>query len=110
MSKIENFSLPVMGLIFLRHAYSRFLAVERKLQQRLANRLGDPAVRLIDAHTFTWILGDYERPGAKPSPGRLKAGEVVGVTAVKEQEVDRSLDLLDGQAQNSALQGGMGPA
>jgi type I restriction enzyme M protein len=32
--------MPVMGLIFLRHAYSRFLAVKPEIEARLPSRGG----------------------------------------------------------------------
>jgi len=36
----NEYFLPVMGLIFLRHAYSRFLAVKSKIEASLPTRGG----------------------------------------------------------------------
>jgi type I restriction enzyme M protein len=36
----NEYFLPVMGLIFLRHAYSRFLAVKDKIEAKLPKRDG----------------------------------------------------------------------
>lgn len=37
-----QYAMPVLGLIFLRHAYNRFLAVERELEPSLPKRGGKP--------------------------------------------------------------------
>lgn len=37
----NEYFLPVMGLVFLRHAYSRYLAVKEKIEPNLRSRGGD---------------------------------------------------------------------
>jgi len=38
----NEYFLPVMGLIFLRHAYSRYLSVKDKIASGLPKRSGKP--------------------------------------------------------------------
>ena len=44
----NEYFLPVMGLIFLRHAYSRFLAVKASIEATLPTRGGKPRARRAD--------------------------------------------------------------
>jgi type I restriction enzyme M protein len=51
----NKYFLPVMGLVFLRHAYSRFLAVKDKVEAILPKRGGE---------TRPLIKEDISRQGA----------------------------------------------
>jgi type I restriction enzyme M protein len=59
----NEYFLPVMGLIFLRHAYSRFLAVKEKIETNLPTRGGK--ARALTKEDFSQKSAIYLRPEAQ---------------------------------------------
>ena len=58
----NEYFLPVMGLIFLRHAYSRFLAVREGLEAALPIR--GAKTRPLSNEDFSGKSAIYLKPGA----------------------------------------------
>jgi len=58
----NEYFLPVMGLIFLRHAYSRFLAVREGLEAALPTRGGK--TRPLSKEDFSGKIAIYLKPEA----------------------------------------------
>ena len=56
----NEYFLPVMGLIFLRHAYSRYLAVRSDIIASLPSRGGK--TREVDKKRLLWQRGDLPEP------------------------------------------------
>lgn len=59
----NEYFLPVMGLIFLRHAYSRYLAVKPHIEAKLPSRGG--VVRPLTKEDFSERSAIYLRPEAQ---------------------------------------------
>ncbi len=59
----NEYFLPVMGLIFLRHAYSRFLKVKNKIESALPTRGGK--VRALAKEDFSQKGAIFLRPEAQ---------------------------------------------
>jgi type I restriction enzyme M protein len=59
----NEYFLPVMGLIFLRHAYSRFLAVKASIEATLPTRGGKP--RALTKEDFSQQGAIFLRPEAQ---------------------------------------------
>jgi len=59
----NEYFLPVMGLIFLRHAYSRFLAVKADVEPKLPKRGGKP--RELTKEDFSQRSAIFLRPAAQ---------------------------------------------
>ena len=59
----NEFFMPVMGLIFLRHAYSRFLAVKDEVVKSLPSRGGK--TRAINKEDFSTKGAVFLRPEAQ---------------------------------------------
>jgi len=59
----NEYFLPVMGLIFLRHAYSRFLAVKASIEATLPTRGGKP--RALTKEDFSQRGAIFLRPAAQ---------------------------------------------
>lgn len=59
----NEYFLPVMGLIFLRHAYSRFLAVKDGIEATLPTRGGKP--RPLSKEDFSQKGAIFLRPQAQ---------------------------------------------
>ena len=59
----NEYFMPVMGLIFLRHAYSRYLAVKPDIEATLPSRHGVP--RALTKEDFTSKGAIYLRPEAQ---------------------------------------------
>src|SRR5690606_25709256 len=59
----NEYFLPVMGLIFLRHAYSRFLAVKADIEPKLPKRGGKP--RELTKEDFSQRSAIFLRPAAQ---------------------------------------------
>jgi type I restriction enzyme M protein len=59
----NEYFLPVMGLIFLRHAYSRYLAVKPEIESKLPSRGG--VVRPLTKEDFSERSAIYLRPEAQ---------------------------------------------
>ncbi len=59
----NEYFLPVMGLIFLRHAYSRYLAVKDKIEAHLPTRGGK--ARALSKEDFSQKSAIYLRPEAQ---------------------------------------------
>ncbi|MBR1216183.1 hypothetical protein [Bradyrhizobium sp. JYMT SZCCT0180] len=57
----NEYFLPVMGLIFLRHGYSRYLAVKPEIEAGLPNRSHRPAVIVRAAGSSAENLDRTER-------------------------------------------------
>lgn len=58
-SNCNEYFLPVMGLVFLRHAYSRYLAVEENIQPNLSSpgaemRTLEDLVQPVACFCCTW--------------------------------------------------------
>ena len=61
----NEYFMPVMGLIFLRHAYSRYLAVKPGIEAKLPRRQGK--VRELTKEDFSERTAIFLRP---PAPVR----------------------------------------
>ncbi len=59
----NEYFLPVMGLVFLRHAYSRYLAVKEKIEPNLPSRGGK--TRALTKEDFSQQSAIYLRPKAQ---------------------------------------------
>ncbi len=59
----NEYFLPVMGLIFLRHAYSRYLAVKPEIEAKLPSRAG--IVRPLTKEDFSERSAIFLRPEAQ---------------------------------------------
>ncbi len=59
----NEYFMPVMGLIFLRHAYSRFLAVKPQIEQSLPSRHG--VIRALTKEDFSQKGSIFLRPEAQ---------------------------------------------
>lgn len=59
----NEYFLPVMGLVFLRHAYSRYLAVKEKIEPKLPSRGGK--ARPLTKEDFSQQSAIYLRPKAQ---------------------------------------------
>jgi type I restriction enzyme M protein len=59
----NEYFLPVMGLVFLRHAYSRYLAVKERIEPRLPSRGG--MTRALTKEDFSQQGAIYLRPKAQ---------------------------------------------
>jgi type I restriction enzyme M protein len=59
----NEYFMPVMGLIFLRHAYSRYLAVKPEIESKLPSRGG--VVRPLTKEDFSERSAIYLRPEAQ---------------------------------------------
>ena len=55
----NEYFMPVMGLVFLRHAYSRYLAVKDGIEANLPTRGG--AKRALTKEHFNKIAADFHR-------------------------------------------------
>lgn len=59
----NEYFLPVMGLVFLRHAYSRFLAVKDKIEANLPTRAGK--TRALTKEDFSQQSAIFLQPEAQ---------------------------------------------
>ncbi len=59
----NEYFLPVMGLVFLRHAYSRYLTVKQKIEPNLPSRGGK--TRALSKEDFSQQSAIYLRPKAQ---------------------------------------------
>lgn len=59
----NEYFLPVMGLVFLRHAYSRFLAIKAKIEPNLPSRGGK--TRALTKEDFSQQSAIFLRPNAQ---------------------------------------------
>jgi type I restriction enzyme M protein len=59
----NEYFLPVMGLVFLRHAYSRYLAVKEKIEPKLPSRGGKK--RALIKEDFSQQSAIFLRPNAQ---------------------------------------------
>src|ERR1035441_3921215 len=59
----NEYFMPVMGLIFLRHAYSRFLAVKPEIEKSLPTRQG--VTRALTKEDFSQRGSIFLRPQAQ---------------------------------------------
>ncbi|MEN8132216.1 MAG: N-6 DNA methylase, partial [Pseudomonadota bacterium] len=59
----NEYFLPVMGLVFLRHAYSRYLTVKEKIEPKLPSRGGK--TRALTKEDFSQQSAIYLRPKAQ---------------------------------------------
>ena len=67
----NEYFLPVMGLIFLRHAYSRFLKVKAEMEPSLPRRGGKR--RALTKEDFSPEGRDLPASGGAVRPSRLPA-------------------------------------
>ena len=59
----NEYFLPVMGLVFLRHAYSRYLAVKERIEPKLPSRGGK--TRALTKEDFSQQSAIFLRPNAQ---------------------------------------------
>ncbi len=59
----NEYFLPVMGLVFLRHAYSRYLTVKARIEPMLPSRGGK--IRALTKEDFSRQSAIYLRPKAQ---------------------------------------------
>jgi type I restriction enzyme M protein len=59
----NEYFLPVMGLVFLRHAYSRYLTVKKKIEPKLPSRGGK--TRALTKEDFSQQSAIFLRPKAQ---------------------------------------------
>jgi type I restriction enzyme M protein len=59
----NEYFLPVMGLVFLRHAFSRYLAVKEKIEPKLPSRGGK--TRALTKEDFSRQGAIFLRPRAQ---------------------------------------------
>jgi hypothetical protein len=85
--------------------YEGFLRIVHGLHLMLKEALDDPGLRLIDAHSFLWVLGSWRRtqrtagtsthsPGSSYGPAEIAAYEIAGnilstVSSANGQVVER---------------------
>lgn len=69
----NEYFMPVMGLIFLRHAYSRFLAVKPEIEAKLPSRGG--TTRPLTKEDFSQKGSIFLRPEAQFDYFITKAGD-----------------------------------
>lgn len=86
----NEYFMPVMGLIFLRHAYSRFLAVKPSIEAGLPRRGGKP--RALSKEDFSQQGAIYLRPQAQfdylvSLPDAADRAEAIG-SAMESIEAD----------------------
>ena len=98
----NEYFLPVMGLVFLRHAYSRFLAVKDEIEANLPKRGGK--ARALTKEDFSQKSSIFLRPEAQfdylvslpDSTDRVKA--IIGAMESIEEDYEDPHELL-GKAQ-----------
>jgi type I restriction enzyme M protein len=85
----NEYFMPVMGLIFLRHAYSRFLAVKPEIEAELPSRGG--VTRPLTKEDFTSRSAIFLRPAAQfdylvglPDGSDRAAAIIAAMEAVEE--------------------------
>jgi len=59
----NEYFMPVMGLIFLRHAYSRYLSVKDDIEANMPKRGGK--TRALSKEDFSWKSAIFLRPAAQ---------------------------------------------
>jgi type I restriction enzyme M protein len=59
----NEYFMPVMGLIFLRHAYSRYLSVKDDIEANMPKRGGK--TRALSREDFSWKSAIFLRPAAQ---------------------------------------------
>jgi len=79
--------------------YRSFLAVQQELRGHLSRRLNGKPVRLIDAHSFSWILGFFERPdpngGPDQRPKKFSTASTAGAMERTAHEMELCSNLGD---------------
>ena len=86
----NEYFMPVMGLIFLRHAYSRFLAVKPEIEAKLPSRGG--TTRALTKEDFSQKGSIFLRPEAQFDYFITKAGDPqlpqIIISAMESIELD----------------------
>lgn len=98
----SEYSMPVLGLIFLRHAFNRFQKAEREIKQNqpVSTRAGSSAAAVIDKSHF---LGKR----ALFLPEKSRYDYLVTTTEDKGEAVINAMNLIE--AENSELLQGVLP-
>jgi type I restriction enzyme M protein len=94
----NEYFLPVMGLVFLRHAYSRYLAVKDTIEANLPTRAGK--IRTLTKEDFSQKSAIFLRPKAQfdylvalpDSEDRAKA--IIGAMESIESDYDNLRGIL----------------
>lgn len=89
----NEYFLPVMGLVFLRHAYSRYLAVKEKVEPNLPSRGGKQ--RALRKEDFSQQSAIFLRPEAQ-------FDYLVSLpdSSVRAQAIIEAMDLIEGDYEN----------
>jgi len=89
----NEYFLPVMGLIFLRHAYSRFLSVKGAIEAHLPQRSG--RTRALTKEDFSQKSAIFLRPKAQ-------FDHLVGLpdSADRAQAVIKAMESIEGDYEN----------
>jgi hypothetical protein len=75
--------------------YAGFLAAAEEVRQRLIHALNDPSVTLLDAHSFLWVLGSWERPDPNGGPNQApRRGNAVSTAGSIERTAWRMRDSI----------------
>ena len=98
----SEYSMPVLGLIFLRHAYNRFLKAEAEIKQTLptSTRAGSSAIAVMDKSHF---LGKR----ALFLPEKARYDYLITTTEDKGEAVINAMNLIE--AENAELLQGILP-
>jgi type I restriction-modification system DNA methylase subunit len=88
----NEYFMPVMGLIFLRHAYSRFLKVKSEIEASLPSRGGQtrPVTNDFIRKLIKGLVKVVSRKDIEDNDYSLTPGRYVGVAA---EEVDEDFDF-----------------
>ena len=71
--------------------YVGFLKIVHGLRPMLAEALDDPGLRLIDAHSFIWVLGSWRRSRQAIGASRNGAGSTYGPAEIAAFEIAGSI-------------------
>ena len=71
--------------------YEGFLRIVHGLRPMLASAVGDPDLRLIDAHSFLWVLGSWRRTPGKDGSSKSSAGSSFGPAEIAAYEIAGSI-------------------
>jgi type I restriction enzyme M protein len=98
----SEYSMPVLGLIFLRHAYNRFIKAEAEIKQSLptSTRSGSSAVAVLDKTHFLGKRAIY-------LPEKSRYDYLITTTEDKGEAVINAMTLIE--AENSELLQGILP-
>ena len=67
--------------------YEGFLEIVKKLRIELIREFGDQEVRFIDAHSFVWVIGSWDRNPQTSSFGKSSKGTTYGPVEIAAFEI-----------------------